>query len=131
MKNVTNLTIAHIFVISICLLSLPSGAQTLNSAEGQRVQAAILNRIRNLPHPSPADLDTQVRHVAMVGDCALASVTYGQGGGEVLLKRQQEQWVVVQQGGGAMGASDLIDAGVPDTVASDLVEALQAQWSHP
>ena len=130
MKRVTNLTTVHILMVSTLLLyPLTAGAQTLTSAEGQRVQAAILNRVRNLPHPSPSDLETQVRHVAIVGDCALASTTYGQGG-EVFLQRGQGEWVVVQQGGGAMDAGNLMAASVPDAVASELLEALQAQWSH-
>ena len=119
-------------MLTVAVLSFPgiAWAQTPNSVEVQQVQTDLLNNIRNVPHPSPAALDTKVRHVAIVGDYALVDITYGQGGGEALLKRQQERWVIIQQGGGAFAAEQLIDLGVPNETASKLVKALQDLWNH-
>lgn len=120
-------------LLAVVVLSFPSvaWAQTSSSAEVQQVQMDLLNSIRNVPNPSPADLDTKVEHVAIVGNYALANITYGQGGGEALLMRQQGRWVLVERGGGAMAAEQLIDAGVPNEIAVQLVRNLESMWSQP
>jgi hypothetical protein len=131
MRQVKSWIIFYI-MLTVMLLSFPSmaWAQTPSSAEVQQVQTDLLNSIRNVPNPSPADLDTKVRHVAIVENYALVDISYGQGGGEALLIRQQGRWVLIQRGGGSFAAEQLIDAGVPNEIASQLVKTLQSMWSQ-
>lgn len=122
-----------VFYMLIMVMLFPgiAWAQTSTSAEVQQVQTALLDSIRSVPNPSPADLDTKVQHIAIIGDYALADISYGQGGGEALLMRRQGRWVLVQRGGGAFAAEQLIDSGVPNEIATQLVKNLQDMWSQP
>lgn len=78
----------------------------------------------------PADANPRVSHVAVVGNYALVDWLLGDGGGEMLLTRQDDAWQVVDGGGGAMDSRTLIELGVPEGTAGQLVQQLQAQWSQ-
>jgi hypothetical protein len=97
-----------------------------NAQAVEEIRTVILNRAR--ANPSPASKQTQVRHVAIVENYALADVTYGEGGGEILLQQHQGRWQVVTGGGGVMNSATLISFGVPETIATQLVQQLQSQW---
>ncbi len=76
----------------------------------------------------PADANPRVSHVAVVGNYALVDWLLGDGGGEMLLTRQDDAWQVIDGGGGAMDSRTLIELGVPEGNAVQLVQQLQAQW---
>jgi hypothetical protein len=50
------------------------------------------------------------------------------GGGEDVLQQVNGHWTILTGGGGAMETPDLIQAGVPESVANQLIQQLQAQW---
>ncbi|MDX2241447.1 MAG: hypothetical protein NW224_12250 [Leptolyngbyaceae cyanobacterium bins.302] len=84
-----------------------------------------------LTHPSqPADANPRATHVAIVGDYALADWRLGEGGGEMLLMRQQGRWQKIAQTGGVMSSSWLIEQGIPESTAIQLVQRIQAQWTR-
>ncbi|WP_017301628.1 hypothetical protein [Nodosilinea nodulosa] len=78
----------------------------------------------------PKDANPRVSHVAVVGNYALVDWLLGDGGGEMLLTRQDNAWQVVGGGGGAMDSRTLIELGVPEVTAVQLVQQLQAQWGQ-
>ena len=68
--------------------------------------------------------------MAIVGDYALADWLLAEAGGEMLLMRQQGKWQKFAQTGGVMNSTWLMEQGVPEAIAVQLVQTLQAQWKH-
>ena len=84
-----------------------------------------------LIHPNqPAYAHPRATHVAIVGNYALADWRLGEAGGEMLLIRQQGQWQKLAQTGGVMSSTWMIEQGVPEAIAVQLVQNLQTQWAH-
>lgn len=77
----------------------------------------------------PADANPRMNHVAIVENYALAGWLLGEGGGEMLLQQQGQTWQVISSGGGSMDSSNLIELGVPQDIAVQLLQDLQSQWS--
>lgn len=70
----------------------------------------------------------KISHMAVVREYALLSWVCGEGGGESLFHYQPNSWQPVTSDGGAYESRDLIEEGVPENVAIQLVQQLQAQW---
>ena len=111
---------------STVLVSNPALADI--QTDEQQIRQAI---VAALTHPGqPADANPRATHVAIVGDYALADWLLAEAGGEMLLMRQQGKWQKVAQTGGVMNSTWLIEQGVPEAIAVQLVQTLQAQWKH-
>jgi hypothetical protein len=69
-----------------------------------------------------------MREVAIVGNYAIAGWLLSEGGGEMLLVKRNSQWQVVTGGGGAMAVHTLVEKGVPEAIATQLIQRYRAQW---
>ena len=111
---------------SIVLVSSPALADI--QTDEQQIRQTV---VAALTHPGqPADANPRATHVAIVGEYALADWLLAEAGGEMLLMRQQGKWQKVAQTGGVMNSTWLIEQGVPEAIAVQLVQTLQAQWKH-
>ena len=111
---------------SIVLISSPALADI--QTDEQQIRQAV---VAALTHPGqPADANPRATHVAIVGEYALADWLLAEAGGEMLLMRQQGRWQKIAQTGGVMNSTWLIEQGVPEAIAVQLVQTLQAQWNH-
>lgn len=70
----------------------------------------------------------KVDHYATDGNYALVDWVWDEAGGEALFQAQQGHWTLVEKSGGAYESSQLIALGVPENLAVQLVQQLQAQW---
>ena len=113
-------------MISTVWVASPALADT--QADEQQIRQAVVTA---LTHPGqPADANPRATHVAIVGEYALADWLLAEAGGEMLLMRQQGKWQKVAQTGGVMNSTWLMEQGVPEAIAVQLVQTLQAQWKH-
>jgi hypothetical protein len=111
--------------------ALPPSVQPVFAAiqtDQQQIQTVV---VRQLTTPGlPADANPRTTHVAIVENYAIAGWLLGEGGGEMLLLKKAGKWQVITGGGGAMNTSTLVEKGVPENVASQLVQQYQKQWQQ-
>jgi hypothetical protein len=94
----------------------------------QQIQTVV---VRQLTTPGlPADDNPRVTHLAIVQHYAIAGWLLGEGGGEMLLINREGKWQVLTGGGGAMNTSTLVEQGVPEPIAIQLVQQYQKQWNQ-
>ncbi len=87
--------------------------------------------VKQLTTPGlPADANPRVTHLAIVQNYAIAGWLLGQGGGEMLLTKREGKWQVLTGGGGAMNTSTLVEQGVPESIAIQLLQQYQKQWKQ-
>lgn len=124
-KNLAVLVLILVFGTSASFL-LGNSAFADTVADQQKISDVV---VRSLSFPGmPADANPHVAGIAVVGDYAIADWLYADGGGETVLKRQGEAWQRLGGGGGAMESSDVIALGVPENIAVQLIQQIQAQW---
>ncbi|MBD2057995.1 hypothetical protein H6F88_18560 [Oculatella sp. FACHB-28] len=123
------LIVTGLISLPVSYLFLPSQPVLADvQADEQQVRQAVVTA---LTRPGqPADANPRATHVAIVGDYALVDWRLGEGGGEMLLMRRQGSWQKIAQTGGVMGSSELIEQGVPESTAIQLVQQIQAQWAR-
>jgi hypothetical protein len=102
----------------------PAFAET--QSDQQQIQTVV---VQQLTTPGlPADANPRTTHVAIVENYAIAGWLLGEGGGEMLLIKKAGKWQVMTGGGGAMNTSTLVEKGVPENIAIQLVQQYQKQW---
>lgn len=67
-------------------------------------------------------------HGSIVQNYALLSWQCGEGGGGMLLRRQDDSWQMIGNDGGAYASTQLVELGVPEDTAVQLIREFQAQW---
>jgi hypothetical protein len=99
-------------------------------SQGDR-QAVITAVVQDLSFPGmPPDANPRVQHLAIVEDYAIADWLMADGGGQEILHQSNGHWTVLTGGGGSMDTPELIQAGVPESIASQLIQQIQSQWKH-
>lgn len=117
---------ASSFLLLIIFLSC-SG--TYPAFAGSQNISSDLTRAASRVLDFPSNICTlQVLHSSIVQNYALLSWQCGEGGGELLLHRQDNAWQSVASDGGAYGSRSLLALGVPENIAVQLIQQLQAQW---
>jgi cytoskeletal protein RodZ len=108
---------------SVLAQSIPDGQAVSEAAAVNQATLEYLRQGReNLPQ-SPA-----IRRTVIKEGYALATWTWGEAGGQTVLSLANEKWTVLTGGGGAVDVSVLEAAGVPTTIAEQLIESDQAGW---
>lgn len=123
------LVIAGLISLPVSYLFLPTQPVLADvQADEHQVRQAVVAALTR--SGQPADANPTATHVAIAGDYALVDWRLGEGGGEMLLMRRQGNWQKIAQTGGVMGSSELIEQGVPESIAIQLVQQIQAQWAR-
>lgn len=79
----------------------------------------------------PSDLCVlQVSHSSVVQTYAFLDWQCGEATGELLLERQGDFWQTLAKGGGAYSSTQLVEYGVPEDIAVQLVREVQLQWER-
>ena len=115
----------------LILLSVPaySGpALADEQAEQQQIIDVVIDRL-SFPE-MPTDANPRVERVVIVSDYAITDWLYADGGGETVLRKENGVWQPLGGGGGAMASTDVIALGVPQDIAIQLIQQLQAQWEQ-
>ena len=107
---------------------LPPSVQPVFAAiqsDQQQIQTVVVHQLTT---PGlPANANPRTTHIAIVENYAIAGWLLGEGGGEMLLTQKAGKWQVITGGGGAMNTNTLVEKGVPENIASQLVQQYQKQ----
>jgi hypothetical protein len=120
MSSILTVPVPFPLFVQPALAELPSDTQQIQTMVVQQLTTPGL----------PADANPRVTHVAIVQNYAIAGWLLGEGGGEMLLIKQDGKWQVLTGGGGAMNTSTLVEQGVPENIAMQLVRQYQKQWNQ-
>lgn len=97
-------------------------------SQGDR-QAVVTAVVQDLSFPGmPPDANPRVQHLTIVEDYAIADWLMADGGGQEILHQINDRWMVLAGGGGSMDTPESIQAGVPEAIAIQLIQQIQAQW---
>jgi hypothetical protein len=126
--NILKVLIA-ILIASTMTGALPPSVQPVFvdiQSDQQQIQTVV---VQQLTTPGlPTDANPRMTHVAIIENYAIAGWLLGEGGGEMLLTKKAGKWQVITGGGGAMNTNTLVEKGVPENIASQLVQQYQKQW---
>ena len=103
----------------------PTAEQSDDAIQAAVVQATLDDLLANV---TDATVEPEVYQATVLGDYALASWLWGEGGGQSVLSKESGEWQVLSSGGGALDAATLEALGIPADTAQTLIEQSQADW---
>ncbi|MEM6427510.1 MAG: hypothetical protein AAF728_20480 [Cyanobacteria bacterium P01_D01_bin.128] len=108
--------------------SIAQATQTDEQSD-EAIQAAVVQTTLDdlLADASNATVEPEVYQTVILGDYALASWLWGEGGGQSVLSKESGEWQVLSSGGGAVDAATLETLGIPADAARTLIEHSQAE----
>ncbi len=132
--KVGNTLMVHMLAFSLVLILLfPGGAiagtqQPSQSPDVQAVTQAALQQIADT-HPN-ARVSAQILHVTIVENYAIAEWQRGETGGQQALVKRNGVWLVLGGGGGDIEAPQLVEYGIPERVATQLINDSRLHWQQ-